>query len=452
MMEEQRQSATECGGTESYLIEPGSELAGETSVPGDKSISHRSLMFGAIADGITEVDGLLASEDCLATAAAMTAMGAKIFAPETPGDCWRVHGVGLKGLKRPPGNLDLGNSGTSMRLLTGLLCAQGFSTSLVGDSSLMTRPMERVAVPLRLMGAGITTCNGRPPVTIERSRGLVGIDYEAPVASAQVKSAILLAGLYAKGVTRVTEPGISRDHTERMLASFGVRVVKKGLSVEIEAPTSLKAHRIAVPGDLSSAAFFIVGACLASDAGVTLRNVGVNPTRTGVIEILRKMGAKIDVATASTARGGEPVADIRIARSRLKGIDIDAGDVALAIDEFPVLMIAAACAEGVTRVSGAGELRVKESDRIRTVVDGLRALGAKVEEKEDGMIVTGGPLKGGEVDSHGDHRIAMAFTIAGLVASGPVRVLDTRNIATSFPGFSEHAARLGMKIIQEKST
>lgn len=438
-------------GLESYLVEPGGSLAGETTVPGDKSISHRALMFGAIADGVTEIDGLLASEDCLATAAAMKAMGAKIQSPETPGDCWRVHGVGLKGLKRPAGDLDLGNSGTSTRLLTGLLCAQGFSSTLVGDSSLMSRPMERVAIPLRMMGARISTKDGRPPVVIERSQGLTGIDYEAPVASAQVKSAILLAGLYAKGVTRVTEPGVSRDHTERMLARFGVPVRRKGMTVEIEAPGALVAHRIRVPGDLSSAAFFIVGACLASEAGVTFRNVGVNPTRTGVIEILRKMGAKIDVAIAPTPKGGEPIADIRVARSRLKGIDIDAADVALAIDEFPILMVAAACAEGITRVSGAEELRVKESDRIRTVVDGLKVLGAKVEEKPDGMIVQGGSLMGGEVNSHGDHRIAMAFTIAALMASGPVRILDTRNIATSFPGFTEHAARLGMSIIREKS-
>ncbi len=449
MVDEQKPSVANRDGIESYLVEPGGSLAGEIIVPGDKSISHRSLMFGAIADGITEIDGLLASEDCLATAAALTAMGVRIEAPETAGDCWRVHGVGLGGLKRPPGDLDLGNSGTSMRLLTGLLCAQGFSSTLVGDSSLMARPMERVAVPLRRMGARIKTSDGRPPVVIERSQGLAGIDYQVPVASAQIKSAVLLAGLYAKGVTRVTEPGVSRDHTERMLASFGVSVIRKGMTVEIAAPAALRAHRICVPGDLSSAAFFIVGACLASDKGVTLRNVGVNPTRTGVIEILRKMGAKIDVATAPTARGGEPIADIRVARSRLKGIDIDASDVALAIDEFPVLMVAAACAEGVTRVSGAEELRVKESDRIRAVVDGLVALGAKVDEKPDGMVVTGGSLKGGVVDSHGDHRIAMAFTIAALMANGPVRVLNTRNIATSFPGFADHAIRLGMAITQE---
>lgn len=452
MTKQQTQSSGSAKGLESYLVEPGGALAGESTVPGDKSISHRSLMFGAIAEGVTEIDGLLASEDCLATAAAMGAMGAKIESPESPGDCWRVHGVGLKGLKRPSGTLDLGNSGTSMRLLTGLLCAQGFSSTLVGDSSLMSRPMERVAVPLRLMGARIKTHEGRPPVIIERSQGLTGIDYVAPVASAQVKSAILLAGLYAKGITRVTEPGVSRDHTERMLASFGVPVRRKGMTVEIEAPGALNAQRIAVPGDLSSAAFFIVGACLASETGVTLRNIGVNPTRTGVIEILRKMGAKIDVATAPGPKGGEPIADIRVVKSRLRGIDINAADVSLAIDEFPVLMVAAACAEGVTRVSGAEELRVKESDRIRTVVDGLTALGAKVEEKPDGMIVQGGPLKGGEVNSHGDHRIAMAFTIAALMASGPVRILDTRNIATSFPGFSDHAARLGMKIVQQGAT
>jgi 3-phosphoshikimate 1-carboxyvinyltransferase len=434
----------------SYLVEPAGQLAGESSVPGDKSISHRSLMLGAIAEGVTEIEGLLASQDCLATAAAIRAMGVRVDAPKAEGDCWYVHGVGLRGLKRPTENLDLGNSGTSMRLLTGLLCAQDFATTLVGDESLMKRPMERVALPLRQMGARITTSDGRPPVYIERNRGLKGIDYHAPVASAQIKSAILLAGLYARGVTRVTEPGISRDHTERMLASFGVVVRRKGLTVEIEAPASLRAGRIVVPGDLSSAAFFMVGACLASDRGLTLRKIGVNPTRTGVIDILRKMGAKIDIAMLPTRIGEEPVADIRVAKSRLHGIDIVAADVALAIDEFPILMVAAACADGVTRVSGAEELRVKESDRITTVVDGLRALGAKVEEKADGMVVIGGALHGGEVNSQGDHRIAMAFTMASLMAAGAVRILDTSNVATSFPGFVDHAARLGMKIVENR--
>jgi len=351
-------------------------------------------------------------------------------------------------LKRPAEALDLGNSGTSMRLLTGLLCAQGFPSTLVGDESLMKRPMERVALPLRKMGARITTCDGRPPVRIDRNQGLNGIDYQVPVASAQVKSAILLAGLYAQGITRVTEPGISRDHTERMLASFGVVVRRKGLTVEIEAPASLNAGHISVPGDLSSAAFFMVGACLASERGVTLRNIGVNPTRSGVIDLLRKMGAKIDMAMLPTRKDGEPVADIRVAKSRLHGIDIVAADVALAIDEFPILMVAAACAEGVTRVSGAEELRVKESDRIRTVVDGLRALGAKVEEQADGVVVTGGAFKGGEVNSQGDHRIAMAFAIASLMAGDAVTILNTSNVATSFPGFVDHAARLGMKIVE----
>ena len=433
----------------SYLVEPGGQLAGEISVPGDKSVSHRSLILGAIAEGVTEIDGLLASQDCLATAEAIRAMGVEVNAPKIAGDCWHVQGVGLRGLKRPSGALDLGNSGTSMRLLTGLLCAQDFSSTLIGDESLMKRPMERVAIPLRQMGARITTSDGRPPVRIERNQGLIGIDYQAPVASAQVKSAILLAGMYARGVTRVTEPGISRDHTERMLASFGVVVRRKELTVEIEAPASLHAGRITVPGDLSSAAFFMVGACLASERGVTLRNIGVNPTRTGVINILRKMGAKIDLAMLPTRKGEEPIADIRVAKSRLHGIDIVAADVALAIDEFPILMVAAACAEGVTRVSGAEELRVKESDRIRTVVDGLRALGARVEEKPDGMVVTGGPLKGGEVNSQGDHRIAMAFTMASLMARDAIRILNTDNVATSFPGFVDHAAGLGLKIVEK---
>jgi 3-phosphoshikimate 1-carboxyvinyltransferase len=448
-MDKCSEATADSGPGTSYLVEPGSQLSGECLVPGDKSISHRALMFGAIAEGTTEIDGLLAGEDCLATAAAIRAMGVRVDAPQTDGDCWRVQGVGLRGLKRPPGSLDLGNSGTSMRLLTGLLCAQGFSSTLVGDESLMKRPMERVAVPLREMGARIKTNNGKPPVNIERSQGLTGIHYVAPVASAQVKSAILLAGLYARGVTSVTEPAISRDHTERMFASFGVSVKRTGLTVEVSAPAGLRAARIAVPGDLSSAAFLMVGACLAGEKGVTLRKVGINPTRTGVIDILRKMGARIDVAALPCAKGAEPVADIRVVKCPLHGIDIVAEDVALAIDEFPILMVAAACANGRTTVSGAEELRVKESDRIRAVVEGLRALGAMVEEKPDGMVVNGGPLHGGVVDSHGDHRIAMAFAIAGLCASGPVRVLNTANVSTSFPGFVNLVRDMGMQIVEE---
>ena len=428
-----------------WTARAGHGVAGEIQVPGDKSISHRALMLGGIARGITRVRGFLESEDCLATLAAIRAMGIQVDRGG-PGEV-AVHGTGLHGLQPPSGPLDMGNAGTAMRLFTGLLSGQSFDTELVGDASLMRRPMERVAGPLRRMGARIGTADGRPPVRIEGGHPLHGIDFKMEVASAQVKSAVLLAGLYAQGRTSVTEPAVTRDHTERMLRSFGVPVAATGRHITID-PREPAACRIEVPGDISSAAFFLVAAAVAGQAPLTIRNVGVNPTRTGLLDILRLMGARIDVINERSA-GDEPVADLVAHPSRLRGIDVPESLVPLAIDEFPVLFVAAALAEGETRVTGAGELRVKESDRIGVMAEGLAALGADVSPTEDGMRVRGGRLRGGTVDSHGDHRIAMSFAVAASRADGPVRILDVANVATSFPGFPAIARAAGLDLEEE---
>jgi len=432
-------------------VHPGGSLLGEIQVPGDKSISHRGLMLGALASGTTQIRGLLASADCLATAAALSDMGVKIDRPACGNDPWRVHGVGLRGLQPAQKPLDLGNSGTSMRLLTGLLCPQDFASVLVGDSSLMRRPMERVAAPLRQMGAIVSTEDGKPPVRIQPCPGLRGIQYHTPVASAQIKSAILLAGLYASGETRVIEPGISRDHTERMLEAFGVKVDRSGRGVAVRRAEVLRPVELVVPGDLSSAAFFIVGACIGARGEVVLRNVGINPSRSGVLKILERMGAQLEVLAKGKEADTEPVADIRVRRSKLRGVQISGEDVALAIDEFPALMIAAAYAQGTTTVAGAEELRVKESDRISAVAEGLRVLGISVQERPDGLLVEGSRPGGGCINSRGDHRIAMAFAVASLGAAGPIEILDTANVATSYPEFVAHARQLGM-VIEEICT
>lgn len=426
-----------------YRIEPGGDCAGTFVVPGDKSISHRALMLGAIADGATEIRGLLAGEDCLATAAALHRLGVAI--EQRNDGAWVVQGVGLHGLRAADGPLDLGNSGTAMRLLSGLLAAQTFDSTLIGDQSLMRRPMTRVARPLNEMGAAIETEDGCPPLRIGGGRELAAIDYAMPVASAQVKSAIMLAALYAQGMTAVTEPGVSRDHTERMMAAFGVDVRVEGRRVCVVPPARLQALDIEVPGDFSSAAFFIVGACIGATGPVCLRNVGVNPTRTGVLGILAAMGAQIRVEAKSRA-GAEPVADIHIERSELNGITVPPALVPNAIDEFPVLCIAAAAASGTTVITGAAELRVKESDRIAAMAKGLSALGIGCEERPDGMQIRGGQIDGGEVDSYGDHRIAMAFAVAGRIARGAVTIRNTRNVATSFPGFVAEMQRFGARI------
>lgn len=428
-----------------YHVEPGGSLQGTLRVPGDKSISHRSIMLGSIAEGVTDVSGFLEGEDSLATLAAFRAMGVRIDGP-TNGRV-RVEGVGLRGLKQPAGALDLGNSGTSMRLLAGLLSGQAFDVEMTGDESLSRRPMRRVTEPLAQMGAKIeTAAKGTAPLRLRGGQTLKPIQYPMPMASAQVKSCLLLAGLYAQGRTCVTEPGITRDHTERMLASFGYNVEQNGgATVCVEGGGRLKGTRIQIPADISSAAFFMVGAAIAAGSDVVLQDVGINPTRIGVVDILKLMGADLELLNRR-AFGGEPVADIRVRASRLRGIDIPAQLVPLAIDEFPVLFIAAACAEGETVLRGAEELRVKESDRIQVMADGLTALGVDAQPTPDGMIVRGGAMGGGRINSHGDHRIAMAFTIAALRAHGPIRIDDCKNVATSFPGFLELAQRAGIRV------
>ena len=427
-----------------FRVQPGGTLRGEARVPGDKSISHRSIMLGSLAEGTTRVSGFLEAEDCLSTMKAFQAMGVAIEGP-VEGHV-TIQGVGLRGLKAPEHELYLGNSGTSMRLLSGLLAGQAFDTVLTGDESLSRRPMKRVTDPLRSMGAMIdTTEQGTAPLRIHGGSALRGIHYDMPVASAQVKSCLLLAGLYAEGGTSVREPAPTRDHTERMLMGFGYPVARDGQLVSIESGGKLTACDIDVPSDISSAAFFMVGAAIAEGADVLLRHVGINPTRTGVIDILKLMGADIEIRNPRKA-GGEPVADLRIRSSRLKGIEIPEALVPLAIDEFPVLFVAAACADGETRLTGAEELRVKESDRIQVMADGLRALGVDATPTPDGMVVRGGPMTGGDVESRGDHRIAMAFSIAGLRAKGPITIRDCANVNTSFPTFVELARRLGLVV------
>ncbi len=429
-----------------FQVQPGGKLQGEARVPGDKSMSHRSIMLGSLANGVTHVKGFLEAEDALATLQAFRDMGVEIEGPVN-GEL-TIHGVGKQGLKAPKNDLYLGNSGTSMRLLSGLLAGQSFNSVLTGDKSLSGRPMKRVTEPLSAMGADIkTTETGTAPLQITGRAGqLNGIDYAMPMASAQVKSCLLLAGMYAQGVTHVTEPAPTRDHTERMLSGFNYPVQQNGNKVSITAEGSLTAADIDVPSDISSAAFFLVGASIAPGSDLLLRHVGINPTRTGVIDILRLMGANIEVLNERTV-GGEPVADLHVVYSPLKGIDIPEHLVPLAIDEFPVLFVAAACAQGQTRLFGAEELRVKECDRIQVMADGLQVLGVDASSTEDGMIIQGGSIGGGEVISHGDHRIAMSFSIAGLRAQAPITIHDCENVNTSFPEFRDLAKRLGLDLV-----
>ncbi len=430
-----------------FLAQPGGRVSGSIRVPGDKSISHRSIVLGSLAEGTTQIDGFLESEDALATLQAFRDMGVVIEGPQH--GRVTIHGVGLHGLKPPPGPLYLGNSGTSMRLLSGLLAAQPFDSVLSGDESLSKRPMGRIAEPLREMGAQIETAtDGRPPLNIRGGQRLQGLNYAMPMASAQVKSCLLLAGLYAAGSTSVTEPAPTRDHTERMLRGFGYPLTVEGATVTITPGHRLQACAIEVPADISSAAFFLVAASIAEGSELLLRHVGVNPTRTGVIDILRLMGADIVLENLREV-GGEPVADIRVRAAQLRGLEIPEHLVPLAIDEFPVLFIAAAVASGRTVLRGAEELRVKESDRIQVMADGLLALGVKAEATADGIVVEGGTLGGGEVYSHGDHRIAMAFSVAALRASAPIRIHDCANVATSFPNFLALAAEVGIRVSEE---
>lgn len=441
--------------TQQFTILPGKKsFQGKFSVPGDKSVSHRSIMFGAIAEGTTHVTGFLEGEDALATLQAFRDMGVSIEGPKN-GEV-TIHGVGVNGLKAPASALYMGNSGTSMRLLSGMLSAQKFDSVMTGDASLSKRPMERIAKPLREMGAQIQTTGerGTPPVSITGNQALQGIHYDLPMASAQVKSGILLAGLWAAGETSVTEPEPTRDHTERMLRAFGYDVKTEGNRISLQGGGKLVGTEIQVPSDISSAAFFMVGAAITEGSDVTLEAVGINPTRTGVIEILKQMGADITVENERIA-GGEPIADIRIQGTRtLKGIHMPEDQVPLAIDEFPALFIAAACAEGQTVLTGAAELRVKESDRIQVMADGLKTMGIDCTPTDDGIIIEGkghsgewgAIFTGGEIESHHDHRIAMSFSMAGLRTSGEIKIIGTETVATSFPTFTQLSNQAGLAI------
>ncbi len=439
------------GSQRRFFVEPGGRLSGRLKVPGDKSISHRAIMLGALAEGVTRVTGFLEGADTLATLAAFQALGVPVV--HHGAGAVTLHGVGLDGLRAPSAPLDLGNSGTSMRLLCGLLAGQPFASVLTGDASLTRRPMRRVTEPLARMGARIdTTPAGTAPLLIHAAtRPLTAIHYAMPVASAQVKSCLLLAGLAADGTTRIEEPGPSRDHTEVMLAGCGWPLRRGPGWVELDGRSgTLLARDIEVPADISSAAFFLVGAAISAGSDLLLCDVGINPTRTGVIDILRAMGADITVRDPRTV-GGEPVADLHVRHAgRLRGITIDPALVPLAIDEFPAIFIAAACAEGSTLLRGAEELRVKESDRIQSMADGLTACGVRVETLPDGIRIEGGTLTGGRVDSRGDHRIAMSFALAALAAAGPITIEDCANVDTSFPGFAALAstAGLGLRVVE----
>ncbi len=431
-----------------FIVQPGGSLRGDIRVPGDKSISHRFVMLASIARGESSASGFLHGEDTLATVAALRAMGVHIEGPEE--GRLRIRGVGSDGLMPPAAALDMGNSGTAMRLLCGLLAGQRFDSTLHGDVSLNQRPMARVIDPLTLMGARISSADGgRPPLNLAgREQPLQAIDYALPMASAQVKSCLLLAGLYARGETSITEPAPTRDHSELMLRSFGVTVRVDGMRISMPGGSRLKAQHIDIPADISSAAFFMAGACIAPGSSVVLKQVGINPRRTGVIQVLKRMGADIHVGNENQA-GGERVADLRITQRPLHGIEIPAQWVPLAIDEFPALMVVAAFAEGKTLLRGARELRVKESDRIAGVSKGLRELGVTVEEFDDGLCVHGGRVTGGSIDSHGDHRIAMAFAMAGLGATDPIQIRNCANVNTSFPGFAGLASHCGLAIQQQ---
>ncbi len=429
----------------------GGPLAGSLRVPGDKSISHRAVMFGALAEGVTEVSGFLPGADTLATLAAFEALGVRVErhgVSQQDAESARlvIHGVGLSGLSKPSAALDMGNSGTGMRLMAGILAAQPFASVLVGDESLSKRPMGRVLDPLEQMGAQISSAAGKmPPLEFSPVAGLTGIDYQLPMASAQVKSCLLLAGIFARGETRVTEPAPTRDHTERMLRGFGYQVEQQGSAIALRGGGRLTACNVHVPADISSATFPLIAALITPGSELLLRQVGINPTRDGVLRIVKKMGARVETLNRRE-EGGEPVADLKVTATQLQGVEIGGDLVALAIDEIPALAVAAACASGTTVIREAEELRVKESDRIATTVAGLRNLGVEVEELPDGMVIQGGAFSGGIVDAAGDHRLAMAFSVASLRAEGPVEVLDCDNVVTSFPGFVPLLSSVGVRL------
>ncbi|HDS1596814.1 TPA: 3-phosphoshikimate 1-carboxyvinyltransferase [Stenotrophomonas maltophilia] len=428
-----------------WIARKGQPLQGSLTIPGDKSVSHRSVMFAALADGTSHIEGFLEGEDTRATARIFSQLGVRI---ETPSPSQRVvHGVGIDGLKAPDAPLDCGNAGTGMRLLAGLLAGQSFDCTLIGDESLSGRPMRRVTGPLSQMGARIDTQDdGTPPLHVHGGQTLHGIDFASPVASAQVKSAVLLAGLYAQGETCVTEPHPTRDYTERMLSAFGVDIAFSPGKARLRGGQRLRATDIVVPADFSSAAFYLVAASIIPGSELRLKQVGLNPRRTGLLHALRLMGADITEENPAE-QGGEPVADLVVRYAPLKGARIPETLVPDMIDEFPALFVAAAAAEGQTVVSGAAELRVKESDRLAAMATGLRALGMQVDETEDGATLHGGVRLGsGTIESHGDHRIAMAFAIAGQISDGEVRINDIANVATSFPDFDGLARSAGFNL------
>lgn len=426
-----------------FKSSPVTQMQGTITVPGDKSISHRALLLGAIAEGTTQVVGFLNGEDCRATLRAMRAMGVSITDPDS--GKLLIYGVGKQGLTKPADVLDCGNSGTTMRLMAGLLSAQSFDSTLDGDASLRKRPMARITRPLLQMGADIATHEAMAPLRIQGGKTLTGITYIMPQASAQVKSCLLLAGMYAHGNTVITEPAPVRDHTERLLNAFSYPVITHANTISIHSAGVCQATLIDVPGDISSAAFFIVAATLIKGSDLLIKNVGINPTRTGILTILQRMGADIEIIDARTV-SNEPRADLRIRHAPLTGVDIPTELVPLAIDEFPIIFIACACAQGISQLRGASELRVKESDRLGVMVENLRRLGIEVESFDDGLRIEGGRFTGGLVDSHQDHRIAMAFTVAGAVASDPVIIKDCLSVATSFPDFLTTASNAGMHV------
>ena len=426
-----------------YYVSPGGHLQGSIRVPGDKSISHRALILAAIAEGKSYISGFLQGEDTLATLHALQAMGIET---DLHNGQLVITGSGLRGLRAPAGELDLGNSGTAARILSGVLAGQSFDSQITGDESLRQRPMQRIVEPLRRMQAVIESSeSGTLPIRITGGQDLQGIEYPMPVASAQVKSCLLLAGLYASGRTCIQEPVATRDHTERLLQFFGCELQLHEHRVCLEGGQRLQGRDVHVPADLSSAAFFMVGASIAEGSDILLQEVGINPTRLAVIPILQSMGADISLQNRDSG-SGEPVADIHVRSAHLRGVTIPQEQVAIAIDEFPAIMVAAACAEGTTVLHGAGELRHKESDRIESIAAGMRNLGIHVETFADGIAVTGGALRGGTVDSFGDHRIAMAFAMAGLRASVPLRISNCANVNTSFPGYVQLAAKAGLGI------
>lgn len=426
-----------------YSTQPVLTLRGDIKLPGDKSISHRALLLSAIANGNSTIYNLLMGADNLATLAALRQLGIDI---QIENQTVNVAGKGLNSLQASPVALDLGNSGTGLRLLAGILAGQSFTSELTGDLSLQKRPMARVVDPLTQMGASISLSpNKTPPLRIIGGSNLQGITYKMPIASAQVKSCLLLAGLYAKGCTTIIEPTLSRDHTERMLKQFAYPITIKNNHVSLCSGHDLQATQINVPGDISSAAFFMVAASIIPGSMVRLQQVGINPTRTGIINILRLMGADITLENEQLDLP-EPTADIIVRYSQLKGITIPQAEIVSAIDEFPIIFIAAACAQGKTLLRGAHELRVKESDRISVMANGLMQLGISCEVLPDGLIIEGGLMQGGQIDSCGDHRIAMAFAVAGCIASDSITILNCDQVATSFPNFVELAQTVGMHL------